>query len=134
MRQTIAKPHDDEDDDRGADRAVQIVQAILQRVAPVVGDDQAVREQVRTRTAVIQCSARAVKLYAGGALPSIVRASRPLEGEASFPSIHSICSASTSQQAATCSNALFMDKFLASAARCLASSALCRYMSARDDI
>jgi hypothetical protein len=55
-------------------------------------------------------------------------------GEASFLSIHSTCSASTSQQAATSSNALFMDRFFACAARFFASSALCRYMSARDDI
>jgi len=55
-------------------------------------------------------------------------------GEASFLSIHSTCSASTSQQAATSSNALFMDRSFACAARFLASAALCRYMSARGDI
>jgi hypothetical protein len=49
-------------------------------------------------------------------------------------SIHSICSASTSQPPATSSNALFMDGLFAFAALCLASAAFCRYMSARNDI
>src|SRR6516164_293580 len=50
------------------------------------------------------------------------------------PSIHSICSASSSQPRATSSNALFMDGLLVCAARFLASAALCRYSSDRDDM
>src|SRR6516164_2026722 len=50
------------------------------------------------------------------------------------PSIHSICSASSSQPRATSSNALFMDGLLVCAARFLASPALCRYSSDRDDM
>ena len=49
-------------------------------------------------------------------------------------SIHSVCSASSSQPRATSSNALFMDRLLVWAARFLASAALCRYVSARDDM
>jgi len=47
---------------------------------------------------------------------------------------HSICSASSSQPRATSSNALFMDGLLVCAARFLASAALCRYSSDRDDM
>src|SRR5262249_55053002 len=47
---------------------------------------------------------------------------------------HSICSASSSQPRATSSNALFMDELLVCAARFLASAALCRYSSDRDDM
>ena len=50
------------------------------------------------------------------------------------PSIHSICSASSSHPRATSSNALFMDRSLVRAARFLASAALCRYSSDRDDM
>src|SRR5262249_18002756 len=46
---------------------------------------------------------------------------------------HSICSASNSQPRATSSNALFMDGELVCAARFLASAALCRYSSDRDE-
>jgi len=49
-------------------------------------------------------------------------------------SIHSVCSASSSQPRATSSNALFMDGLLVCAARFLASAALCRYSSDRDDM
>jgi hypothetical protein len=48
--------------------------------------------------------------------------------------IHSSCSASPSQKAASYSNAIAMDGPFACAARCLASAALCRYISTRDDI
>ena len=49
-------------------------------------------------------------------------------------SIHSICSASTRQPLATSSNALLADRSFACAARFVASAALCRYISARDDM
>src|SRR2546430_8177067 len=42
--QTIAEPHDDEQKDRGTDRAVQIVELILQRSAPFVADDNTERK------------------------------------------------------------------------------------------
>ena len=47
---------------------------------------------------------------------------------------HSICSASSSQPRATSSNAPFMDGLIVCAARFLASAALCRYSSDRDDM
>jgi hypothetical protein len=75
------------------------------------------------------------------AFPSIRTARRPASWLASSSrrrdlchSIHSICSASTSQLAAISSNALFIGGFFARAADRLASAALCRYMSARNDM
>src|SRR5262249_23201119 len=58
----------------------------------------------------------------------------PPRREAPCRSNHSICSASSSQPRATSSNALFMDGLFVSAARFLASAALCRYSSDRDDM
>src|SRR5215469_5066614 len=49
-------------------------------------------------------------------------------------SIHSICSASSSQFRATSWNARFMGRLLVCAARFLASTAFCRYSSDRDDM
>jgi hypothetical protein len=48
-------------------------------------------------------------------------------------SIHSTCSASSSQPRATSSYAVLMDGLLVCLARCRASAAFCRYMSARND-
>src|SRR5262245_39204285 len=90
--------------------------------------------QAGPKTVGLSPSMSSLNLYAGAGFGQHHFERSSSRSEDLCRSIHSICSASSSQPRATSSNAPFMDGLIVCAARFLASAAFCRYSSDRNDM